>query len=300
MTTESKEAIINQNTNLFNELIKISTSAGGAKAKALIAMKFKDNKPSAIYSGQAAPKKDLTYWLLKFSDVKNDEQKSDLNTGRLEYAYYLMAKEAGLEMTHSNIIKDNNGVGHFITQRFDRIEDQKIHMSTLCGLGHFDRNPPGLYGYENLFETARCLKLKYDSLEQLYRRMVFNIITRNQDDHSKNHSFLMLGDGQWINAPSYDICYSYNPDSKYIALHQMSCNGKRDNFVYEDLISAAKNADISNPKKIIKEVKEVASCWIDFARKANFPEKEAELIKKNFRTDISIPHKHPTTGTRSD
>lgn len=289
LNEENKKNPVIENQNLVEQLIKISTSAGGAKAKALIAMKFKDGKPSAIYSGQADPREDLSYWIIKFSDVKNDEHKSDLNTGRLEYAYYLMAKASGIEMTHSHILKDSNGTGHFVTQRFDRIKGRKIHMTSLCGLAHLDRNPPGEVGYEELFDTARSLKLDNTRLEQLYRRMVFNILARNQDDHTKNHSFLMFEDGSWDITPAYDLCFSYNKDSKWIALQQMSCNGKRDDFTYNDLIKAAKQADISNPKRIIAEVRTVLDSWKEFAFKAGLPEKEADAVQALFRNDIRVP-----------
>lgn len=284
-----KHISINEKQNVVEQLIKISTSAGGAKAKALVAMKFKNDKPSAVYSGQGEPQEDLSYWLLKFSDVKNDEHASDLFTGRIEYAYYLMAKACGIDMAFSNIINDNNGVGHFITRRFDRIKNKKIHMTSFCGLAHEDRNPPGRTSYEILFDTARSLKLEGEKLEQLYRRMVFNILARNQDDHSKNHSFLMLEDGSWNLAPAYDLCFSYNKKSKWIALQQMCCNGKRDNFSYKDLLEAGKHADISNPKKIIQEVKSALDSWNEFARKAGLPDSKAENIRNLFRSDIEIP-----------
>lgn len=289
LSENEKKYIFSEKDDLVEQLIRISTSAGGAKAKALIALKFKDNKPISVYSGQADPKEELSYWLIKFSDIKNDEHKSDLNTGKLEYAYYLMARNAKIDMTVSSILKDSNGVGHFITRRFDRIRDKKIHMATLCGLNHYDRNPPGMISYENLFNTARSLGMKNDRLEQLYRRMVFNILARNQDDHSKNHSFLMFENGEWDVSPAYDLCFSYNKDSKFIAVQQMSCNGKRDDFTYDDLIKAAKQADISNPKHIITEVKESINSWHEFAKKADLPEKETETIRNYFRNDIIIP-----------
>ena len=286
----NKESFLNEKENVVKQLMKISTSAGGAKAKALIAMKFTNGKPSAIYSGQSEPREDLSYWLMKFSDVKNDEHKSDLNTGRLEYAYYLMAKAAKIDISYSHLLKDSNGTGHFITRRFDRIKNQKIHMATFSGLTHQDRNPPGLVSYESLFATARSLNLQHDSREQLYRRMVFNIIARNQDDHCKNHSFLMLPNGEWEISPAYDLCFSYDKKSKWIALQQMTCNGKRDDFNYNDLKMAAKQAEISNYKTIIKDVKDAVSLWPDFAKQAGLPESETKNIQGLFR-NIEVPLK---------
>ena len=290
-----KNVPIKEKQDLVEQFIKISTSAGGAKAKALIAMKMKEGKHVAIYSGQGQPREDLSYWLLKFSDVKNDEHKSDLYTGRLEYAYYLMAKACGIDITFSDIVEDRNGVGHFITRRFDRIRNRKIHMSSFCGIAHEDRNPPGMTSYEILFDTARSLKLGADRLEQLYRRMVFNIMARNQDDHSKNHAFLMFEDGTWDLSPAYDICFSYDKKSHWIALQQMCCNGKRDNFTYNDLVVAGKHADISNPKRIIKDVRDALDSWIEFSRKAGLPADQAENIQNLFRNDIVVPKNKKST-----
>lgn len=295
----NKESVLNEKENVVKQLMQISTSAGGAKAKALIAMKFKNGKPSAIYSGQSKPNEELSYWLIKFSDVKNDEHKSDFNTGRLEYAYYLMAKAAKIDISYSHLLKDGNGTGHFITRRFDRIKNQKIHMATFSGLAHQDRNPPGMVSYESLFATARSLKLSHNSIKQMYRRMVFNIIARNQDDHCKNHSFLMLPNGEWEISPAYDLCFSYNKNSKWIALQQMTCNGKREDFNYEDLKSAAKQAEISDYKKIIKEVNEAVSLWPDFAKQAGFPQKDAENIQNLFR-NIELPSRNQSIKSISD
>lgn len=278
-----KSTELEKDANLAEQLIRIGTSAGGAKAKALIALKIENGKPVAVYSGQADPREDLSYWLVKFSDVKNDEHKSDLFTGRLEYAYYLMAKSCGIQMMQSKILNDRNGVGHFITRRYDRVKSTKLHTASFCGIAHEDRNPVGMTSYEKLFDTARHLGLDNESLSQIYRRMVFNIIARNQDDHSKNHSFIMTQDGKWNLTPAYDICFSYNKDSRWIAKQQMTCNGKRDNFTYDDLVKAAEKADVSNPKKIIKEVNDSVSSWLDFAREAGLPEQNALAIKDCFR-----------------
>ena len=297
---EDKSKILTENDNLAEQLIRIGTSAGGAKAKALIALKLKDGKPVGIYSGQAAPREDLSYWLVKFSDVKNDEHKSDLFTGRLEYAYYLMAKSCGIKMMESRILNDKNKVGHFITRRFDRIKTTKLHTATFCGIAHEDRNPVGMTSYEKLFETARALKLDNTRLEQLYRRMVFNIIARNQDDHSKNHSFIMTPDGKWDITPAYDICFSYNKKSIWIEKQQMNCNGKRDNFTYTDLIQVAKKADINNPKKIIKEVNESVDNWLYFAEKAGLPEVNSKLIKDNFRIIKEPTKPSPSPKSKAD
>lgn len=281
-----KHILTDKDNEIMEQLIRIGTSAGGAKAKAIVALQIKDNKIVSIYSGQGEPRKELSYWILKFSDVKNDEHKSDIYSGRIEYAYYLMAKNSGINMSPCHIINDKNGIGHFITQRFDRVNGQKIHMTTFCGLAHEDRNPVGMTSYEKLFATARALKLDNTSLCELYRRMVFNIIARNQDDHSKNHSFLLHQGSKWEISPAYDLSFSYNKDSRWIALQQMSCNGKRDNFTYRDLIECAKAADIHDANKIIHKVRDGIDTWADCARRAKIPNGISDEIQKHFRMDI--------------
>lgn len=148
---------------------------------------------------------------------------------------------------------------------------------------HLDRDPPGSYGYERLFQTIRDLKLHQDDLNEMYRRMVFNICTRNQDDHTKNHAFLMFGDGAWQLSPAYDLCFSYKPGNKFIEQHQMSCNGKRDHFTLDDLLEAAKAADIKKPADIIKEVEESVQMWPEFAEKSGINESQANYIRKLHR-----------------
>jgi len=271
---------------LLNQLIEIGTSAGGAKAKALIALKMQDGKIKDIYSGQAAPKEDLSYWILKFSDTKNDEHHSDKYTGALEYAYYLMAKDCGIQMMESSVLKDGTGLSHFMTRRFDRVKGTKVHMVSFCGIAHQDRNPPGNVGYEKLFETIRRLNLDYSSTEEMYRRMVFNVLSRNQDDHTKNHAFLMLPDGKWGLSPAYDLCFSYKKNHKFIGAQQMSVNSKRDDFTFEDLLACASAADLSKAKakRIIDEVKYSLAKWLDFAEEAELPAENAKAIEQYFRT----------------
>ncbi len=282
--TENKEENAEED-KLLDQLIEIGTSAGGAKAKALIALKKKDDKITNIYSGQASPREDLSYWILKFSDTKNDEHHSDKYTGALEYAYYLMAKECGIVMMDSDVLKDSSGVAHFMTKRFDRVKGTKIHMATFCGIAHQDRNPPGQVGYEKLFSTMRELQLSFNEVQEVYRRMVFNVLSRNQDDHTKNHSFLMFPDGTWRLSPAYDLCFSYKKDHKFIGSQQMSVNGKRDDFTMSDLLECASHADITKAKakKIIEQVQEGISKWNDCAKQAELPESNALAVQSCFR-----------------
>lgn len=279
---------IDKNKNLMDQLISISTSASGAKAKAVIAtLKSEDklNKFTKVFSGQAEPREELDYWILKFSDTSNTEHLSDKDTGRLEYAYYKMAKKCKIEMTKSLLLKDSNNVGHFMTKRFDRYDGNKIHMATFCGIAHEDRNPVGMSSYENLFKTCNYLQLSKERVEQMYRRMIFNILARNQDDHTKNHSFLMFQNGNWDLSPAYDICFSYQKDSKFIALQQMNCNGKRDNFTREDLLFTAKTTNISvdTANFIIDDITEQLLSWKEIALDVGLDEKQVIDIEKLFR-----------------
>ena len=282
---ETKEKVdIKQ--NLMDQLISISTSAGGAKAKAIIATQENEKGEFInIYSGQADPRPDLSYWILKFANTENTEHLSDSDTGRLEFAYYKMARACKIEMTECRLLTDSNGVGHFMTKRFDRFNGEKIHMASFCGIAHEDRNPVGMSSYERLFETCRDLKLGEDRIHQLYRRMVFNILARNQDDHTKNHAFLMFKDGTWDLSPAYDLCFSYQKNSRFIALQQLQCNHKRDNFIKEDFFATANSAgiDLDKANQIIKEVQDGISSWEQFAKEAGLKQEQAQSIRKAFR-----------------
>jgi len=263
----------------FHKLIEISTSAGGAKAKALIAY---NEVTGEVMSGQGESPEGFDHWLIKFSDVENSEHETDLDVGKLEYAYHLMAVEAGITMMDCRLIDDGKR-SHFMTRRFDRIADSKFHVQTYCGIAHEDRNPVGNTSYETLFMTARKLHLGQESLDELYRRMVFNILARNQDDHSKNHAFLMDQTGAWGLAPAYDLTFSYRKDSRWISKQQMSCNGKRDNFTIEDLYASAKAADLKNPDRIINEVRSALRLWSGIADEVQLRKSQATAIKELFR-----------------
>lgn len=180
-----------------------------------------------------------------------------------------------------------DGKDHFMTRRFDRTDEgEKLHIQTYCAMAHADRNPPGMHSYESLFTTARQIELTQKDLNQLYRRMVFNILARNQDDHTKNHAFMMDGTGRWFLAPAYDICFSYKPGNQFIENHQMSCNQKRNDFTLDDLLAAAKMADIKKPLQIIGEVLGVMARWKDYADATNLSEGRIQAIEKTFRLNI--------------
>jgi len=274
------------NTNLdegIETLVTVGTSAGGAKAKAVIAINDETND---VLSGQANVPEGYVHWLLKFDEIDNEEHAMSKQIGRIEYAYSEMAYEAGINMMECRLLHDNDQA-HFMTQRFDRVDgNTKVHVVTFAGMMHADRDPPGQVGYERIFQTIRDLGLPQSDLTEMYRRMVFNICARNQDDHTKNHAFLMFGDGSWQLSPAYDICFSYKPGNPFIERHQMSCNGKRDDFLLEDLLTAARAADVKNPKMIIKEVQLAISHWTEQADKVGIDEERISLIGKLHRTFV--------------
>ena len=269
------------NADAMMDIIRVGTSAGGARPKAVIAMNNKGN----VISGQTEIPKEYDYWLLKFDGVTDLELGEPRGYSRIEYAYYLMAKAAGINMSECRLLEENNRA-HFITKRFDRINGRKQHMQTLCGIAHYDFNMAGAYSYEQAFEVMRKLRLsKADAAEQ-YRRMLFNIIARNQDDHTKNISFLMDPNGKWKLSPTYDATYSHNPTGKWTNQHQMSVNGKRDQFTKEELISTGKSISISKPKEIINDVIAVIEQWPKYAKEAGVKEKLILDIGKHHRTNL--------------
>ena len=271
----------------LRQIIAVGTSAGGARAKAVVAW---NRSTGEVRSGQCDAPAGFTHYLLKFDGVSGngDKELADpLGFTRIEYACYLLAKKAGIEMMASHLLEEN-GRAHFMTQRFDRTETGgKLHMQTLCGIAHYDFNVAGAYSYEQCFRVIRQL-LKENSkpaLEEQYRRMLLNIMIRNQDDHTKNIAFLMDRRGQWRLSPAYDVTYAYNPDGAWTHSHQMSVNGKRDNFTRDDLLQAAVAADL-RPRQaeiLINEVSEALDCWLDCAAQAGVRSELAERMQTTFR-----------------
>jgi serine/threonine-protein kinase HipA len=260
----------------FSDILQVGSSAGGARAKAVIAY----NKATGeVRSGQVDGLDGFEYWLIKFDGVTNHQLGDPKGYGNIEYAYYLMAVDAGISMSESRLMTENNR-SHFMTKRFDRQNNQKIHMQTLCGIAHFDYNQPRAYSYEQAFQVMRQMKLPYSDMEELYRRMVFNIMARNQDDHTKNISFLMFPNGQWQLSPAYDITYAYNPDNFWLKAHQMSVNGKREAIMLDDLLAIAKSCNIKKPKAIIALCNKVMANWTDYASKAGIDSVQILQIQK--------------------
>jgi len=257
------------------EILRLGTSAGGQRAKAIIAY---NKKTGEVRSGQLEAPEGFDYFLIKLDGVSaNAGLKETTNYGRLEYSFYQLAKVCGIEMTECSLIEEN-GRAHFLTKRFDRKEGKKIHMQTLCGIAHFDYRLQHAYSYEQAFNVMRMLRLTYSEAKEMFRRMVFNVVVRNQDDHTKNISFLMEEDGKWRLSPAYDIGYAYNPNGGWTSTHQMSINNKFDNITREDLLALASSNNIKDASSIIDEVCEIASHWAGIAKECGVPSPMIEAI----------------------
>lgn len=270
----------------LQRLIHVGTSAGGARAKALIAM----NAKGEIRSGQVKAPKDFTYWLLKFDVAKNTDLLADSQGyGRIEYAYSLMAKEAGLSMTECRLLEEG-GRAHFMTRRFDRDEyGAKLHMQTLCAMDHADFSRPGEYSYEEGFSVLRKLALPREDAVEFFRRMVFNIIARNQDDHTKNIAFLMNGRAEWRLSPAYDVSWSYMPGNFWVDTHQMSINGKRDGFARGDFHAVGKQVRGLKVDEIVDQVIAAVRRWPEFAGLAGVSPATTAAIAASHRLYLSMP-----------
>ena len=264
------------------EVLKMGTSAGGARPKAIIA--YNENT-GEIRSGQTMVK-GFEHWLLKFDGVNDTQFGASHGYGRVEMAYYRMATSAGLQMMESRLIEEEERA-HFMTKRFDRVGgNQKIHMQTLCAIAHYDFNQILSYSYEQLFQTMRLLRLTYSEAEQMFRRMVFNVLAKNCDDHTKNFAFLMHPDGKWTLAPAYDVCYAYRPGSDWVSQHNLSINGKRKNITIDDFLILAKQNSIKRPELIIDEVQSAVNNWLQFAAEYHVDDKLARAIDKTLMKPI--------------
>jgi len=193
-----------------------------------------------------------------------------------------MAKDAGIKMTKCQLLEEN-GRAHFMTRRFDRVNGNKLHLQSLCAIAHYDFNMAGAYGYEQALMIMRKMRLSKKAQLELYRRMVFNVIARNQDDHTKNIAFLMDQKGEWSLSPAFDMTYSYNPGGEWTHQHQMSINNKRDHITREDLLAVASGSDLKHANKVIDEVQAAVQNWPYYASEAKLDSKRAEVIKKQHR-----------------
>jgi len=275
------------NDDAMSQLFQVGTSAGGARAKALIAT---NRDRTQIRSGQVDAPQGYEHYLLKFDGVEEHKTNSQVfgdpkGFGRMEYAYYLMARDVGIDISPSELLIDGPRA-HFMTRRFDRDGNKKYHYVSLCAMDHADYRKPGGYSYEQLLAVARQLKLPREDAVEIYRRMVFNVVARNHDDHTKNIGFLLTDpNSQWRLAPAFDLAYSYKKDSPWVDSHQMSLNGKRDSFSRDDLLAVG--ALIGNFKKeseqIIDEVVSIVEKWRDYAVETGVFDELTSEIQMNHR-----------------
>ena len=273
----------------LRDILIVGTSAGGARAKAVIAWNRNTNE---VRSGQVSADADFEYWLLKFDGVsgnKDKELEDPQGYGAIEYAYYLMARKAGISMNECRLLEEN-GRRHFMARRFDRGPGgEKLHMQSLCALQHFDFNQAGAYAYEQALMTIRQLGLPMAAVEEQFRRMAFNIVARNQDDHVKNIAFLMDPQGRWSLAPAFDMTYSYNPAGLWTATHQMTMNGKRDGFTLADFEACARSAQMKRGRAaaILDEVRAAVETWPACAEAAGVDSTRQEQIRRAHRLSFT-------------
>jgi serine/threonine-protein kinase HipA len=257
------------------KILSIGTSVGGARPKAVIAL---NDTTGEVLSGQCSAPEGFEQWLIKLDGVSGVQLGGTHGFGRVEYAYYLMAKDCGIQMMPCRLFEENERA-HFLTKRFDRKgNSERLHTQTLCAMNHMDFNNNLSYSYEQLFQVMRRLKLTYPEMEQMFRRMVFNVFARNCDDHTKNHTFIMNSDGTWKLAPAYDVCYAYRPSSDWVSSHSLSINGKRNDIIIDDMLQVAKLINCRNPQTIIDEVHHTISNWMDFAEEAKVNSDMAKAI----------------------
>ena len=283
LATNGKKAL---NTNLKEkkallQILHIGTSAGGARAKALIAI----NKNNGdIKSGQLPLGHDYEYYLIKIDGANKEELAEPSGFGRLEYAYSQMAVDCGIQMNDCSLY---NNV-HFLTKRFDRDQyGNKVHVHSLCGILGLDYNQVGQYSYEQYFMTARKLGLGQDSMEEIFKRMAFNVLAHNCDDHTKNFSFMMDQDGNWFLSPAFDLCYSYNSSNAWVNGHNMRVNNKRTGIGYADLMIVGEKFNIKKRKNIFEKIKSVVDKFQDYAEKNHVKQELMSEVEKN-RPKIEI------------
>lgn len=262
------------------EIVRLGTSAGGQRAKAIIAY---NKSTGEVLSGQVNAPAGFDYYLIKLDGVTADAGfRETHNFGRLEYSFYRLVKKCGIEMSESSLIEEN-GRAHFLTKRFDRINGEKVHMQTLCAMAHYDYRLLRAYSYEQALNVMRILRLPYSQAQEMFRRIVFNVIVRNQDDHTKNISFLMDKNGKWRLSPAYDMGYSYIPNGGWTSQHQMSINGKFDGITRSDLLEIAKRNNIKEAAEIIDQISIVALDWRSIALECGVPKKMIDAIMPKFQ-----------------
>ncbi len=262
------------------QIIQVGTSAGGARAKAVIAW---NPKTYEIRAGQFDVQAGFEHWLIKFDGVGPDERLGvGKGYGRIEYAYHLMAIASGIDMSPCRLLEEN-GRAHFMTKRFDRYGNTKHHLQTLCGLAHLDYRQKATHDVSQLFLTVDRLGIGYAALEQTFRRVAFNVMAANCDDHTKNVSFLLREGRKWELAPAYDVTHAYNPKGEWTYQHLMSVNGKFADISREDLMVVADRFGVGTAPKVLTEVSDAISSWPDFAKQANVSPSEVSRIKEHHK-----------------
>lgn len=274
----------------IEDILRVGTSAGGARAKAVLAW---NEATGEFRSGQAPAEKGFTHWLMKFDGVTDNRDKELADPkgyGRIEFAYYLMAQEAGITMNDCRL-HEEGGRAHFLTKRFDRLDDgSKLHMQSLGAMMHYDFNQAGAYSYEQAIQAIKRLGLPMEDVEQQFVRAAFNVIARNQDDHVKNIAYLMDRRGRWRLSPAFDVIYSYNPGGDWTARQQMSLNGKRDNFDRDDLLSFAKVGGIkkTRARQLLDKIAAAVTVWPDFATASGVTGLDLHRIEHTFRKHLFV------------
>ncbi len=268
LVEDARRALRGEFTQVAQDIIDIGSSAGGARAKAVIGW---NPATQEIVSGQFDLPEGFEHWLLKF-DVGNDRVLGySAGFGRIEYAHYLMAMAAGVSMNPCRLLEEN-GRAHFMTKRFDRDGNRKLHVHSLCGLLHLDFNTPYVHGYEQYLRAALEMKLGAKAVEQAWLRCVFNVAAVNCDDHTKNLAFTRDESGDWRLSPAFDMCYAHNPGAgKWTRQHQMLVNGKAWDITRDDLLALAEKFSVNRPQVLLKRLAGAVDRWPEFARKAGVP-----------------------------
>jgi serine/threonine-protein kinase HipA len=270
----------------LNTIIRVGTSAGGARAKAVIAW---NPKTKEVRSGQVNAPKGFEPWILKFDGVQDRALGDPQGFGRIEYAYHQMAVKAGIEMNPCHLLEEG-GRAHFMTRRFDRgLDGTRLHLQSLCALAHYDFNASGVYSYEQALSVIQRLNLGYPVMGEMFRRMVFNVLARNQDDHTRNIAFLMDPDGHWRLSPAFDVIWAYNLGGNWTNRHQMRINGKLDDFDRPDLLAVAEQYGIKNARELIGQVGESVAHWPELARQVGVPPEMVEVVRASHRLYLARP-----------
>jgi serine/threonine-protein kinase HipA len=270
---ENETLPLNDYHQSLSTLLRIGSSVGGARAKALIAI---NENTQEIKAGDIMQEGDFKYYLIKFDGLKNGKEIEPSGYGILEYIYHKMAIDSGIEMTNCKLLAEN-GRSHFLTERFDRKDGKKIHIQTLCAMAGVDFRQPNLVDYNDIFSLLNLLQMDYQTKEQLFRRMVFNVLAFNRDDHTKNFSFMYEKD-EWKLTPAYDLTFAYNPNSYWLKNHNININGKNNGLSQDDLLAVAEKHGVKSSTKIYLEIKSVISLFSDYAAKYGLSNDKTQAI----------------------